>query len=742
MRERILPYFDGIAAARSNLSLFQVVFVAAALIALFLTFYTIFSVDPTRPFSGMMPSLIGVNFVLIAVLGVLLVRRYLNLQRDRTIEEGNRLVRRFMLLFGLSSVLPATIVAIVLGATVTRGLDTWFSSRIGTIVEETAELSREGLDTASSEIAVRAQSVASVIDYPDTALALRNDSARFAEALGLESLVWGFRAAFIVNSDGEPALTATVEQPIAFVPPTESALGEADQGLVGQTLYEGIGLVSATIKLGNMPGLYLHLLTEVNPETLSRLRTAESALTQYRQAEAVSGRLQTFFGIGYAQIIALAVLLFGRLGLEAGNQIARPIGRLANAAQAVRDGDFSTRVAPPRNDDEIDALTTSFNTMTAQLGSQRKALEKARSESEDRRQFLETLLAEVSAGVIRTDASMNIVLANPSAEALIAKGELQGRTLHEAVPEFRPHAHKAVRDGGTDDASLELSLGGSIRYIRLRSVADDDGGCVLTFDDATRIVTAQRHMAWRDVARRIAHEIKNPLTPIQLAAERLSRRYGKTLGEQDDVFERSLETITRQVADIGRMVESFSNFARMPKPQIERFNLSAMLKETAFARGMVTPDISIDVQVPEVELWYSGDERLLDQAFGNLLKNAAEAILSAPEEKEVAGQIDVSLKQVGEKIEIEIVDNGPGFPVEDRDRLLEPYMTTRERGSGLGLAIVSRVMIDHGGSISLHDRADGLGGGRVRVTLPILENDPEAGSDSSADAKTNNKELA
>ncbi|MEO0882692.1 MAG: PAS domain-containing sensor histidine kinase [Pseudomonadota bacterium] len=735
-----MQYFDGIAASRSNYSLFQVVFVIAALIALFLTFVTIFSVDPTQPFSGIMPWLIGVNFILIAVLGVLLVRRYLNLQRDRTIEEGNRLVRRFMLLFSLSSVLPATIVAIVLGATITKGLDTWFSNRIGTIVEETAELSREGLDAASAEIAARAESVASVIDFPDTALGLRNDPALFAEALGLEALVWGFGAAFIVNSAGQPTLTAKVEQPIAFVAPTADATAEADQGLAGQTLYEGIGLVSATLKLDNMPGSYLHLLTEVNPETLSRLRNAETALTQYRQAEAVSGRLQTFFVIGYAQIIALAVLLFGRLGLEAGSQIARPIGRLANAARAVRDGDFSTRVAPPRNDDEIDALTNSFNTMTAQLGSQREALETARTESEDRRQFLETLLAEVSAGVIRTDASMNIVLANPSAEALIGKGDLQGRPLHDVVPEFRPHAHKAVREDRTDDASLELSLGGSIRYIRLRSVADDDGGCVLTFDDATRIVTAQRHMAWRDVARRIAHEIRNPLTPIQLAAERLRRRYGKTLGEQDDVFERSLETITRQVADIGRMVESFSNFAQMPKPQIERFNLSEMLRETAFARGMVTPDISIKVEEADTDIYCSGDQRLLDQAIGNLLKNAAEAILSAPEEKEINGKIDILVKKLTEKIEIEIQDNGPGFPIEDRDRLLEPYMTTRERGTGLGLAIVSRIMVDHGGSISLHERTDGLKGGCVRICLPMVEADDDPG-EVPVDSPTTNREL-
>ena len=718
-----MPLITGSTSQRTSYSLFQAVFLVAALVALSLTFITIFSVDPTRPFTGMMPWLIGVNFVLIAALAVMLVRRYLNLQREGAIEEGGRLVRRFLLLFSLSSVLPATIVAIILGATITRGLDNWFSTRIGTIVEETAELSRDGLDAVSTEIAARTESIVRVIDFPDTAEGFRNNPGLLSVGLGNEAQGWGFRAAYLVDKAGAPVLTARVDRPIAFVPPTEDAFGEADQGLIGQTLYEQIGFVSATAKLSNFEDVYLHVLTEANPDTLTRLRAAEAALSEYRAAESASGRLQVFFAIGYAQIVALAVLLFGRLGLEAGSQITRPIGRLAKAAQDVRDGDFTTRVAPPRNDDEIDTLASAFNTMTAQLGAQRAALETAKSESEDRRQFLETLLTEISAGVIRTDAAMNIVLANRSAEDLLGVTDLQGQPLAEAIPEFQGPVHLAVREGGTGDASLELNIGGNVRHIRLKTLADEDGGCVLTFDDATRIVTAQRHMAWRDVARRIAHEIRNPLTPIQLAAERLRRRYGERVDEGDDVFERSLETITRQVSDIGRMVEAFSNFARMPKPLIERFNLSAMLKNTAFTQGVVTPDITFEVTQDGDDIHYQGDERLLDQAIGNLLKNAAEAILAEPAEREVAGRIEIKVACIRDAVEILVQDNGPGFPEEDRDRLLEPYMTTRERGSGLGLAIVSRVIIDHGGSISLHDRQDGLRGACVRVSLPVPDFD-------------------
>ncbi len=703
---------------RTRAGLFQAVFVIAALIALLVTFVTIFSADPTRPFAGRMPWLIGINFVLIMALGLMLVRRYRALQANNVIEGDGRLVRRFLLLFSLSSVVPATVVAVVLGATITKGLDNWFSERIGTIVEETAQLSREGLDSVSAEIEARTEAIVMDIDYADTASGVRNEPELFADYLGLQARTRGFRAAYLIRPDGEPFLSAQSDRPIVFIPPTREALAEAAEGMVAQTLYERIGFVSAMVDLTEIDNAYLYLVTEVNPDTIARLRTAESALTQYRQAEAASGQLQTFFVIGYAQIVALALLLFGRLGLEAGAQITGPISRLARAARSVRDGDLTTRVAPPRSGDEIDALATSFNAMTAQLGSQRIALENARSMAEDRRQFLETLLSEISAGVIRTDAAMTVTLANASAEALIGQGELFGRSLGDIVPEFQSHAYAVLRDGRSGDASFELSLGGSVRHIRLRTVGDPEIGCVMTFDDATRIVTAQRHMAWRDVARRIAHEIRNPLTPIQLATERLRRRYSERIGDDDGVFERSLETITRQVEDIGRMVEEFSSFARMPKPQVARFDLTAMLRDAAFAQGVVTPDIALTVRSDSGKVRFSGDERLLNQAIVNLLKNAAEALATEPAGRDLQGRVEITVRSYGDTVEILVDDNGPGFPHDERERLLEPYVTTRDRGSGLGLAIVSRVIIDHGGSISLHPRDDGVRGARVRILLP------------------------
>jgi len=699
--------------------LYQTVFALAVVFAAIATFLAISNVDPTRPMPAYIYWVFGINAVLIAVLGWLLVRRYRQLQRRRHLTGEGRLVKRFLLLFSASSVIPSTIVAIFLGATVTQGLDNWFQTRIGSVIEETAVLAQERVDTLSAIIEAQSREVAARIDFADTAGGIESDPIRYAAYLGRQATALGAGAVYIISPEGELVITGDVPRPLAYNPPTAIAMQEAREGLVGQTLYQDLGVVTATVKLTYPQGAFVHLVHQLDPEIFERLANAAQAVSQYRQAADVSGQLQRFFAIGYAQVVILALLLFARLGLEAGRQIASPLGTLAQAAEKVRDGDLTARVAVPGNDDEIDTLAVSFNTMAAQLGTQRSALLAARSVSEDRRQFLETLLSQISAGVIRIDQAMTVTLANASAEGLIERADMQGQPLGDIIPEFQVHAHSAMRDGSSADTSLEIIINGEVKHIRLRTLVDGDGGCVLTFDDATKIITAQRHMAWRDVARRIAHEIRNPLTPIHLAAERLNRRYSKLLDEDDSVFKRSLDTITRQADDIGRMVDEFSNFARMPKPEIRPFDFMAMMSDTLFSQRMVTPDLTFDINTDLTEMVYYGDERLLGQAFGNLVKNAAEAITGMPEDLEVVGQIKLNVSQSDDWLRITIEDNGPGFPEESRERLLEPYVTTRERGTGLGLAIVNRIIMDHGGAITLKKRPDGQRGARVQIALPI-----------------------
>lgn len=703
--------------------LFQIAFIIAVLIATVVTLLTISGLNPIQPFAGFYFVLITINFVLILGLAIWLVNRYRGLQRLSSTKGGGRLIKRFLLLFSLSSVIPATIVAVVLGAALAKGIDTYIDDNIATFVEDSAKLNRENYDTFVEAFEEDTRLMAQDIDYPETAIGLRETPLVFADFLGLQAGFRSFRMAYLINEAGDQLATAKLDTLPNFVPPDPKALAEAnmvaaDGPAIGLTLYETTGLVTALVKLEHYGGLYLYVLKETSPSTFSQYRKAETALLQYRDAEVAISQLQSVFFIAYVQIVALALLLFARLGLEAASSIAGPIGNLATAAQKVRDGDLTARVPPPGSDDEIDELATSFNTMAAQLGSQRGALLKARTISENRRQFLETLLSQVSAGVIRTNRALTITLANSSAEALIGQGDLQGRFLGDIMPEFRARAQTVLRENIADDASLEISIGGDIRHIRLRTQVDFDGGCVLTFDDATRIVTAQRHMAWRDVARRIAHEIRNPLTPIQLSADRLSRRYADAI-DDDGVFLRSLETINRQASDIGRMVDEFSNFARMPEPNIQAFDFSAMLNHAAFAQAVGAPDITVLVDVPEAPIMLQGDERLLRQAFANLTKNALEAISSLPEHMEVIGQIKLVAAPFADRLEVIIEDNGPGFPDEARDKLLEPYVTTREKGTGLGLAIVNRVIVDHGGKITLQSRPDGARGARVCIVLPL-----------------------
>ena len=484
-------------------------------------------------------------------------------------------------------------------------------------------------------------------------------------------------------------------------------------------MYENRGVATALIHITEPLDGYIYAVKNFDRNAAVRLREAEAEIIQYNNAKRQGGRLQTIFAIGYAQIAALVLLLAGRLGLEAAGRVTGPIGRLAIAAHTVRDGDLTVRVPVTGAKDEVYALSKSFNAMTEQLSEQRNALIRAREAEEDRRRFVETLLAEVSAGVIRMDGNMIVTLANRSAGDLLGIDEIEeGESLSQVAPDFVQYARDTLQQNSPVDASLDLHRNGAVRHFRLKTAPDPAGGCVLTFDDTTRLVNAQRQLAWRDVARRIAHEIRNPLTPIMLSTERLRRRYADKIDDTDGVFERCIETILRQVGDIGRMVEEFSSFARMPKPSASRFDMKSLLQATSFSQGMVSPDITVEFDADAENVSYLGDERLIGQALGNLLKNAAEAIEGMPEEAEVQGQIRVVLSETDKGVDITIEDNGPGFPEDARDRLLEPYVTTREKGTGLGLAIVNRIIADHGGAISLQNRLDGLRGARVRVWLP------------------------
>jgi two-component system nitrogen regulation sensor histidine kinase NtrY len=447
----------------------------------------------------------------------------------------------------------------------------------------------------------------------------------------------------------------------------------------------------------------------VDPQILGYMQRTENAFSEYQRLNQNRSWLQIAFAWIFAIVALLVLLAAALIGLVIANQIARPIGSLINAAERVRGGDLSTRVAEIATGDELAGLSRAFNRMTGQLAAQRTELMDAYSQIDERRRFTETVLSGVSAGVIGLDALGHIELPNRAADELLERDLLAalGRKLAEVVPEFAALIREAAAmPERAHTAEVQVGSPNRRRILLARIGADLSGGrtdgFVLTFDDITELQSAQRKAAWADVARRIAHEIKNPLTPIQLAAERLKRRFAKEIQSDPDTFRQCADTIIRHVGDIGRMVDEFSAFARMPQPVIKPEDIGQIAREALVLQKTARPQITWRTDLPDRGPVVPCDRRLLRQALTNLLQNAADAVAM----REGAGTIELAVRQDGNIVRVSVTDDGVGLP-EDRVRLTEPYVTHKPKGTGLGLAIVKKIMEDHGGSLMLEDRPGG-----------------------------------
>jgi two-component system nitrogen regulation sensor histidine kinase NtrY len=407
------------------------------------------------------------------------------------------------------------------------------------------------------------------------------------------------------------------------------------------------------------------------------------------------------------------------IGLNFANYLVAPIRRLIGAAQIVSTGNLYVQVPTRRSEGDLAQLGETFNKMTQELRTQRDDIVRARDVIDSRRRFTEAVLAGASAGVIGVDADGRIAILNRSAERLIGHTEANalGCPLEEIVPELASLVATA-RTGlqRLVQGQVIISRSGRDRNLSVRVTSEQSGdadrGFVVTLDDITDLVTAQRTSAWADIARRIAHEIKNPLTPIQLSAERLRRKYAASIKDDPAVFQQCTDTIIRQVDDIKRMVDEFSQFARMPKAVIGAEDVSDTVRQVVFLQRVGNADIAIEVEIAEDPMPARFDRRLISQALTNIIKNATEAIGAVPAAERGRGRIVVSAVREGADIVIDVVDNGIGLPKESRSRLLEPYVTTREKGTGLGLAIVGKILEEHGGGIELFDAADKFPGQR------------------------------
>ncbi len=419
-------------------------------------------------------------------------------------------------------------------------------------------------------------------------------------------------------------------------------------------------------------------------------------------------------------VIALTVLLSAVwIGFAFANRLVAPIRRLIGAADIVSTGNLHVQVPVRRSEGDLAQLGATFNKMTQELRTQRNDIVRARDLIDSRRRFTEAVLAGASAGVIGVDGKGRISILNRSAEKLVdcSEGDALGRQLEEIAPELREFIEPARTNGQRlVQGHTTINRNGRDRTVSVRVTteqsADPEHGYVVTLDDITALVSAQRTAAWADIARRIAHEIKNPLTPIQLSAERLRRKYGKVITEDRAVFEQCTDTIVRQVDDIRRMVDEFSRFARMPKPVMAAEDVADTVRQVVFLQRVGNADIDIEVEIAEDPLPAQFDRRLISQGLTNIIKNAAEAIAAVPPDPAGRGRIYVAATRDGTDIVIDVIDNGVGLPKENRSRLLEPYVTTREKGTGLGLAIVGKILEEHGGRIELHDAAEKFPGQR------------------------------
>jgi len=672
---------------------------------------------PLGPANPLVLNLLGLSLILIAALAAVMAWRVLRLLRAQAADAGARLRLRFVALFALAAVAPAVIVALFFGILVTRGIENWFSARVQAAVENSATVARSYLEEQKYYLGSHVAVMASELNK--AAPGLSDTPVAFSQYLSDRTVENGLSAAYLIDREGRVLARAEPPGAPALLIPPPSTFKAADEGDVSAMPFESADLFRALYRLQAYPDAYLYVVRPVDRGIFTHLYETEASLAAYRQAKAGRARIQGAFALSYLEMALLVLVAAVWLGMAAASSIAAPVARLVQAAGRVAAGDLSARVDTSKDPEEIAVLSRAFNRMTYDLQEQQQALRTAHIEAESRRLFMETVLLGVSAGVVGIDPRGKISAVNRQAARLLKLGPADGfgRELGEIAPEMEVIAASARNRGGEVEGDIDVVRDADSRRLRVRASHSSEG-LVLTFDDITRLVAAQRNAAWRDVARRIAHEIKNPLTPIQLSAERLRRKYRKEIVSDLEIFDRCTDTIIRQVGDIGRMVDEFSAFARMPAPKIEPHDAVELLRAAVFAQRVANPDVSVEIKEPLTATTLMCDGRIVGQALTNVLKNAAEAIAARRGDSAAEpGRIRVSLARRADHLDIEVEDNGIGMPAKDRDRLTEPYVTTREKGTGLGLAIVKRILEDHGGELLLAD-ARAKPGARVVLSFP------------------------
>ena len=665
-----------------------------------------------------------------AIALMVLASRNLATRRAESRMGTGRLHTKLVALFSVIAAVPTVLVAIFASLLFQSGLEFWFSDRARSMIENTVVLARSSYEREVTR--VNDETVTMAGDLATTLSAVTIDDPRFADYFARQVFYRNLSEAAILNigDDGQIRTLAVVnpyDRPLDKFITGDKIVALRSAPSVAVPSSDRVG---ALTRLEFGPQTYLYASRVFDPQFQEQIQRGNAVQKDYQTLLDNSRLNQLRFNLALliGSLIIVALAIFAALRLA--DRLLRPVGELVTAAGRIEEGDFSARVPIEEQEDEIATLATAFNRMTGRLEEQTGALKSANAQLDTRRAFIEAVLSSVSAGVVALDDQCGILLINRSAEALLHKGDepLEGVSLRQVSPDLQE-----FMDGEARDATVSVAAEGGLRTLAVKRMRTADGA-VLTFDDITEQLSDQRRAAWSDIARRIAHEIKNPLTPIQLAAERLQRRYGEEVQSDPDTFSRLTDTIVRQVGDLRRMVDEFSNFARMPKPVFREENIHDIARAALFLHEVAHPAISFAIDPAKANIAMVCDRRQLGQAMTNLVKNAVEAI-EAKRNKEGASatgdKVDLAIREDGSDVIIDLFDTGIGLP-ENRERLTEPYMTTRVRGTGLGLAIVKKIVEEHMGDIAFLDRKGGGTHVRIRFDRERLESLDQDGGDGAS----------
>ncbi len=668
--------------------------------------------------------LIAVNIILLMAISFLLISRIARLfsQRKRGFA-GPRLQTRMIVIFSLVTLIPAIIIAAFSATFFKFGIQSWFDQKVGTAIEESVAVAQSYLIERKENI--RGDILAMAKDLERDSYLLIQNQVRFNQIVETQAALRNLSEAIVFQRDrvlAQSSLSFSLAFEYTNIP--EEVLSKANDGEVVILTSDNDTRVRALIKLDNLFDTYLLVGQHVDSKIIAHTEKTKGSVHEYNRLKSNISALQTrFFYIFIAT--ALLLLLFAAwFGILIAAQFVNPISQLVEATERVKEGDLTARVDEAPVEDELTALASAFNGMTDQLERQRNELIEVNQQIDNRRRFIETVLSGVSAGVISINKLKKINLMNDSALNMLnlRLEDIKYQPANEIFPEINSLIAQAEEKiGKTLQDEITIFRGDKRLVLLVRITAQAELGFIVTFDDVTEIQAAHKSKAWSDVAQRVAHEIKNPLTPIHLAAERLKKKYANEITSDQDNFLRYINTIIRHVGDIGKMVEEFVTFGRMPNPKFTKCDLSQLLRDAVFSRQCASPDIEFKLNLPDESLWIEADPSQISQVLTNVLKNAEEAIM-VRKELDIKGKIDITL-EVKNMYQIQIKDNGIGLPEEAIDKLTEPYVTMRERGTGLGLAIVKKVIEEHGGKMTLENYKKApnneVAGASITLYLPI-----------------------